>query len=146
DFTPLVAAFTTRQDGPDKLAAAFAGASLAPDSAKLALRALYTLGRSDPSLVNVLSRAAGLDAEVKPLEKAEMEQLIVEVGSSGNPERGEAIFRRADLSCARCHALLSAGGGIGPDLSPIGQSSPVDYIANSLLLPDQAIKEEFHTL
>jgi len=31
-------------------------------------------------------------------------------------------------------------------LSAIGQSSPADYIINSILNPDQAIKEQFHTL
>jgi putative heme-binding domain-containing protein len=75
-----------------------------------------------------------------------MDRLIAEVAAKGDPARGEAIFRRADVNCTKCHAVSGAGGGVGPDLSALGSSSPVDYVINSIMLPDQAIKEEFHTL
>ncbi|MCA1685396.1 MAG: c-type cytochrome, partial [Planctomycetia bacterium] len=87
-----------------------------------------------------------LDAEVKPLDPMAMEGLIAEVVAKGDPARGEAVFRRADVNCTKCHAVSGAGGGVGPDLSALGSSSPVDYVINSIMLPDQAIKEEFHTL
>ena len=45
-----------------------------------------------------------------------------------------------------CHSLSKAGGDVGPDLSSIGQTSPPDYIINSILNPDQSIKEQYHTL
>ena len=45
-----------------------------------------------------------------------------------------------------CHSLSKAGGDVGPDLSSIGQTSPPDYIINSILDPDQSIKEQYHTL
>ena len=45
-----------------------------------------------------------------------------------------------------CHSLSKAGGDVGPDLSAVGQTSPPDYIINSILDPDQAIKEQYHTL
>ena len=45
-----------------------------------------------------------------------------------------------------CHAVSKAGGDVGPDLSSVGQTSPPDYIINSILNPDQSIKEQFHTL
>lgn len=145
DLTPLLAAFLNLKAGPDKLAAAISNAKVPADAAKLALRSVYTLGHSDPSLVTALTKAAGLDAEVKPLEKADMERILTDVATQGSPVRGEAIFRRADVNCSKCHALSSAGGGIGPDLSAVGSSSPVDYLVNSIMLPDQAIKEEFQT-
>ena len=45
----------------------------------------------------------------------------------------------------KCHAVAAAAGGVGPDLSSVGASSPVDYLINSIMVPDQAIKEEFVT-
>ena len=120
--------------------------ALPADSAKLALRAVYALGRSDPALVAALSRAAGLSSETKPLTPAELSQLVSEVAAHGEPSRGELIFRRADLNCMSCHSLTKAGGDVGPDLSAIGQTSPPDYIINSILDPDQSIKEQYHTL
>jgi putative heme-binding domain-containing protein len=147
DPTPMIAALLNRQGGADLLADTLrTGGKLPADSAKLALRAVYGLGRSDPALIAELTRAAGLDAEVKPLDAPALRQLIADVAAQGDPARGEQVFRRADLNCTKCHAVAGAGGGIGPDLSPIGSTSPVDYIINSIMLPDQAIKEQFHTL
>lgn len=146
DPAPLLAAFLSRQGGADRLAARLSESELSPDAAKLALRGLYALGRSDAPLVAELSRAAGLDAEVEPPDAARMQALLEEVASRGDPARGEEVFRRPDLSCSRCHALAGAGGGIGPDLSAVGASSPPDYLINSVLQPDQAIKEQYQTL
>ena len=143
--TPLIAAFLDRQGGSDKLAAQVAKAKPTADAAKLALRSVYELGRTDPALVTELTKAAGLSNEVKPPTPAEVEALIAEVQSKGNAERGEAVFRRSDVNCAKCHALSGAGGGVGPELSPIGLTSPVDYLINSILVPDLSIKEEFQT-
>ncbi len=42
-------------------------------------------------------------------------------------------------------ALNKAGGHIGPDLGPIGASSPLDYIITSILDPSASIKEEYLT-
>ena len=75
------------------------------DAAKLALRAVYALGRSDPALVAALSRAAGLSAETKPLSPTELNELVALVAAQGDPARGELIFRRADLNCMSCHSL-----------------------------------------
>ncbi|GIW88403.1 MAG: hypothetical protein KatS3mg108_2727 [Isosphaeraceae bacterium] len=146
DLTPLLAAFVQRQRGPETLASALAARPLAADPAKRALRALYALGRADASLVAALSAAAGLDAEPPPPSDAEIAALVAEVQSSGDPARGERVFRRADLNCLGCHAIAGAGNSLGPDLGPIGTTSPPDYLLRSLFLPDEAIKEQYHTL
>ena len=146
DLTPLLAAFLNRQRGADVLAAALDRHAPPADSAKLALRAVYALGRADPALVTTLSRAAGLSDQTKPLTPNELNQLVAEVSAHGDPSRGESIFRRVDLNCVSCHSLSKAGGEVGPDLSAIGQTSPADYIINSILNPDQSIKEQYHTL
>ncbi len=99
-----------------------------------------------PLLVAALCRAAGISNDAKPLSPQELGELVSQVASKGDPGRGEAIFRRPDLNCLSCHSISKAGGEVGPDLSAIGQSSPADYIINSILMPDQSIKEQFHTL
>jgi putative heme-binding domain-containing protein len=146
DPSPLLEAFLHRQSGAARLAEEIGKTQLPADAAKRTLRALYALGGADPALVSVLSQQAGLNAEVKPLDKPELDQLIAAVARRGNPERGEALFRRAELSCMKCHALAGAGGGVGPDLSALGSSSPIDYIINSIMLPDQAVKEPYQAL
>jgi putative heme-binding domain-containing protein len=46
----------------------------------------------------------------------------------------------------KCHAVSKAGGQVGPDLSAIGSSSPIDYIIHSVLNPDRDVKEAFISL
>ena len=43
----------------------------------------------------------------------------------------------------KCHCINRAGGPVGPELSAIGVSSPVDYIVNSILNPNLAVKEQY---
>ncbi len=92
DFKPLMAAFLNRQGGGDVLAAAIAQKTLTADAAKLALRAIYALGRSDAALVPALSRAAGISGEAKPLTQAELNQLVAEVAAKGDPAAGRWSF------------------------------------------------------
>ena len=146
NLVPLVQAFLDRQGGSEMLAKIVGGRTIPPDSARLALRAVYTLGRSDQALVETLSRAAGIAELSKPLSASELSNMVSEVAAKGDPARGEEVFRRTDLNCMSCHAVSKAGGDVGPDLSAVGSISPPDYIINSILDPDQAIKEQYNTL
>jgi putative heme-binding domain-containing protein len=143
---PLMESFLNHQGGGATLASAIGRHSISPDAAKLALRAVYSLSQADPALVAALGKAAGINTEVKPMTPAELSSLVAEVAAKGDPARGEAVFRRKDLNCLTCHSLSKAGGEIGPDLSAVGQTSPPDYIINAILLPDQSIKEQYHTM
>jgi putative heme-binding domain-containing protein len=106
---------------------------------------MYALGRSDAELSNVLSEAAGIALDVPPPSQEEVAKIAARVAEKGDAARGEKIFRRADLSCMKCHAVSQAGGSVGPDLSPVGSISPIDYIVNSILNPNLAVKEQFVT-
>jgi len=145
DVGLVLAAFLKRQSGTDKLAAALKSSSIPADAAKVTLRHLYLAGRSDAALVDVLGKAAGIGAESPPPTPEQLQKLVAEVTAQGNPARGEAIFRRSDLGCVKCHAVSGAGGDVGPDLSAVGSTSPIDYVITSILHPDLSIKENFLT-
>jgi putative heme-binding domain-containing protein len=141
----VIDAFLTRKGGPEELTAALAKTPLGADPAKLALRYMYTAGRSDAGLSEVLTKAAGLNVSPKPPTAEEIKELVDLVMKKGDPARGEAIFRRADLGCFKCHAISKAGGNVGPELSALGGSSPVEYVVSSILDPNAAIKELYTT-
>ena len=145
DIVPLLDAFLTRKGGSEKLATALQRTPPTPDSAKLLLRYLYAAGRSDRELTEVLSKAAGLSGEYKPPTPQQIKELAAQVMARGDPARGEQVFRRADLGCFKCHAVQRAGGNVGPELTALGGSSPVDYIVASVLDPNAAIKEQYTT-
>ena len=82
---------------------------------------------------------------MKPLTAGELNSLVAEVAAKGDPPWGNDLPSPGP-EFTSCHSLNKAGGEVGPDLSSIGQTSPSDYIINSILVPDQWIKEQFHTL
>lgn len=144
-LTAILDACFEQKDGSAQLAAALAKSKLNPDVAKVLLRHMYSVGRSDAELSRVLSEAAGIAADPPLPTPEEVAALVNEVLAKGDAVRGEAIFRRKDVSCMKCHSVSRAGGQVGPELSAVGGSSPTDYIVNSILNPNLAVKEQYVT-
>jgi putative heme-binding domain-containing protein len=97
-------------------------------------------------LAKALEASGGvLPAEKMPQELTaqEISTLAKQVTETADPVKGELVFRRSSLACQSCHAIGGAGGRIGPDLSSLGTSSPVETITRSILYPNQSIKEGF---
>ena len=72
--------------------------------------------------------------------------MVEEVGKIGDPHLGQDIYRRESLQCMLCHGIGGSGGKVGPDLISIGASAPTDYLIESLLAPNNKIKENFHAV
>ncbi len=139
-------AFLQRKNGANILAKALAASKLPPDVAKVGVRAVRASGREAPDLIEVLTKAGNLTTGVRKLTAEEMRQMIADVARLGDPARGEAVFRRKDQLCLKCHAVAGAGGQVGPDLTSIGASAQVDYLIESLLEPTKVIKENYHSV
>jgi len=139
-------AFLQRKGGASLLAAALRDQKLPNDIAKIGVRTVRTSGRADGGLIEALTRAGGLTVGARTLSPKEMQALIADVARLGDPVRGEIVFRRKDQVCLKCHAIAGTGGQVGPDLSSIGASAPVDYLLDSLLQPNKAVKENYHSL
>jgi putative heme-binding domain-containing protein len=118
--------------------------NLSADLAKSCIRQVRASGRDEPGLIGALERAGRIKEGVKKLSDKEMNQLLTDVSRTGDPARGEAIFRRKDLNCQKCHAIAGAGGQVGPGLESIGASAQPDYLVDSLLEPGKAVKENYH--
>ncbi len=146
DAADLYEAFLQRKDGAALLVEALRGQKLPADVAKVGVRLVRISGRPAPGLVEELTRAGNLSTVTRTLTPKQMEQTVADVARLGDPARGEAIYRRKDQLCQQCHAIGGAGGLVGPDLSSIGASAPVDYLIESLLLPNKAVKENYHSL
>jgi putative heme-binding domain-containing protein len=126
DCTDVFTAFLLRKGGAEALLAVIDAKKLGSDAARLGLRAMYAAGLQEPALRDLLNSVVGLTARGK-----------------GDPVRGEAVFRRKELSCFQCHAIGGAGGQVGPDFMSLGASAPVDYLVESILVPDAKQKEGF---
>ncbi|MBU6399885.1 MAG: HEAT repeat domain-containing protein, partial [Verrucomicrobia bacterium] len=128
------------------LVRALPASGLPEPAAKAGLRVARETGRNDTDLILALGRGGNLSQEDQGLTPAEMQALVARVQRQGDPARGEAIFRRKDVGCTTCHAIGGVGGKVGPDLTSIGASSPVDYLIESVLQPNKKIKEGYQAV
>ncbi len=116
---------------------------LSPAAASAGMKAAREGGRNDVELVAAFAKAGGLNVDTPTLTAEAIHDLASRALAQGNPRRGELIYRRQDLACLTCHAIGGAGGKVGPDLTSIGASAPVDYLVESLVLPSAKIKEGY---
>ena len=148
DPTPaakLFDAFLAQKNGPAILAAALKDRKIPAAIATAGVQRASATGGDTKALVEALTIAGGLQP-VMALTPEQLTQMMAEVKSSGDPARGEAIYRRAHLQCQVCHAIGAVGGIVGPDMVSLGASAPVDYIIESLLEPSKKIKEGYATV
>jgi putative heme-binding domain-containing protein len=130
----------------DKFNAAFLAKvpALSREQAAPALRAARELGKRGEKLVAALTPLAGQDAPAPPPQ--DVGWLVDLTKKNGNAAEGELIYRRAALTCTVCHAIGGAGGKVGPDMSTLGASAPLDYIIESVMNPAAKVKEGFHAV
>jgi putative heme-binding domain-containing protein len=146
DPTEVFAAFLSRKGGAEALAAALEAKKIPADAARMGLRYMYGAGRQEPALVAVLNASLGLVPKRAELAPDALKALAARALAEGDPARGEAVFRRKELSCSQCHAIAGAGGSVGPDLLSLGASAPPDYILESMLRPEAKSKEGYVSL
>lgn len=130
-----------------------AGKTLAPQlpasgipqaAARTGMRVAREGGRNDMDLVLALAKGSGLSADTQAFTGQLIREMAAKAAATGNPQRGELVYRRSDLACTTCHAIGGAGGRVGPDMTSIGASAQPDYLVESLLMPNAKIKEGYH--
>lgn len=115
-----------------------------PEKALIAgLRAARDAGREEVELIDAIGSLLGTGTQQI---SAEQMQELTRLVASGDPHRGQLIYRRAELACVNCHSIGGVGGKVGPDMTSLGASAPVDYLVESLFVPNAKIKEGFHSL
>ncbi len=145
DLADIFAAFLTRKTGAAELTKALASKKLPADTAKLGVQAAKASAQPDAKLIDALTLAGSLGGAKWDLKGDELNKFLGDVAKLGDPARGEAVYRRDSMNCLKCHAIAGAGGQVGPDMSSIGASAPVDYLLESLLHPDAKIKEGYNS-
>lgn len=128
------------------IAEALPASGIPQPAARAGMRVAREGGRNDMDLVMALAKASGLAADTQAFTGQLIKELAAKAAEKGEPHRGEMIFRRNDLACLSCHAIGGAGGKVGPDMTSIGASAPIDYLVESVLLPNVKIKEGYHSL
>jgi putative heme-binding domain-containing protein len=146
--SPMVSALLAQKDGVRSLVQELTDrpGSLDADVARRLVRNVRESGQSAEELIAALEYAGGLAEAGWKMSEELTNQLIAESRLKGDPVRGEAIYRRGELQCLKCHAIGGAGGRVGPDLTSIGASAQPDYLVESILAPNAKIKENYHSI
>jgi putative heme-binding domain-containing protein len=154
--TVVFQAFLKAKDGAATLAAAFerSPSTLSADAAKDGQQAVSASGRQEPALTQAFTAAiarasaAGTQPAASPhaMDPASLDAFVSLVRDKADASRGAAIYARENLKCVTCHRIGDAGGRVGPNLTAIGASSPLDYVIDSLLYPAKNVKEGYNTV
>jgi putative heme-binding domain-containing protein len=139
-------AVLTAKGAGKQIAEALPEQGISPAAAKAGLRVAREGGRSELDLVVALAKSAGLAADTAAASADLIKEIAAKAAAKGDPNRGEWIYRRQDLACVGCHAIGGAGGKVGPDMTSIGASAPIDYLVEAVLLPNVKIKEGYHSV
>jgi putative heme-binding domain-containing protein len=142
----LFNAFLQKKEGPGLLVNVLKNQTIKPDAAVIGQRAIGASGQPHEALAKALAASASIATGPKVLTAEQMNEAIQYVQAHGDPTRGEAIFRRGELNCFKCHAVGDAGGQVGPNLVSLGATAQLDYLVNSLYDPNKNVKEGFTTV
>ncbi|MBT4694937.1 MAG: c-type cytochrome, partial [Planctomycetaceae bacterium] len=148
DFDPsnALAAVLRNKQGGKVLMRLLADVTITADVAKAAVRTTQRSTGDYTTLISAFRKAGNIvDSGWKYSEQL-VQELAVAALNSGDPRKGQAVFRRASLQCMLCHAIGGAGGKVGPDLVSIGGSAPIDYLVESLIDPNRKVKENYHSI
>ena len=146
DARPLLRPYLANARSTRILAEGLKGAQLDSDVGVVLLRLFGSVSFDASGLENAIRNAAGVESINQALDTEQMTAFLEYVAGNGDATRGEAVYRRESLLCMTCHAIGGAGGSLGPDLTSLGASAPLDYIVDSLLEPQKKIKEGYHVI
>lgn len=114
---------------------------LPPVANVTALKAAREKGHNGALLADLIAPLVGKGGGPRDV-RGEIAGLVGAVKQGGDPSEGEMIYRR--IGCVACHAIGGAGGKLGPDLTSLGASAPLDYAIESVLDPAAKVKEGYH--
>lgn len=103
-------------------------------------------GSTDSEIFRTISQGVpGTEMPANGFEDSEIQAIIAYLRSlappkdqkiAGDPAKGKKIFSESAF-CSNCHMVNGTGGRLGPDLSRVGASRSVSYLADSIRNPDK---------
>ena len=146
EVEPVFKAFINRESGANQLADELEKVQLNEAVAISGTRIARASGRELTRLITALNKAGALKTVAFDLTQQEREALLSQVTTSGNAKLGAEVYRRKSTACIQCHQIRTEGGKIGPDLSSIGAYAQPAAILDSILSPNNDIKQGFETV
>jgi putative heme-binding domain-containing protein len=142
EAAPLLSQLLNRTEGRAALERALQKpGALDSSGAKLALRALNLLGKSDRAISPQLMKLAGINSALPAYTKETIAKFVADAAALGDAAEGKKVYEQA--GCIACHTPGPAQSKIGPDLSSISRGLPVDMIVTEVIWPALNVKEGY---
>ena len=139
---PLLNAIVSRREGRAAMERALQKPdALPPSVAKIALRTLNLLGKSDLKLSAKFMELAGINSALPAYTKEAVTQIVNGANTIGNAARGKLVYEQA--GCIACHTPGAPQSKIGPDLSNLARGLPMDMIVTETIWPALNVKEGY---
>ena len=81
------------------------------DISNKSIRAVRSTTTPSAKLLEALKKSGNLTSELRVWTDQQLKEITQAAVKSGNPAKGELIYRRKELSCLKCHSIGEAGGG-----------------------------------
>lgn len=121
--------------------------SLTPDEVKAVISFLQSVGgdvdiaaiNNPPGegkkLLGVIQAAAAAAKETTPFKPY----------IQGDPAEGERLFfdLKSNAGCGKCHTIKDKGGKVGPELTTVAGTRPIEFIIESIMDPSKEIASGF---
>jgi putative heme-binding domain-containing protein len=102
---------------------------------------LNLLGHSDRKLPQLLMNLAGMNTTLPVYTKEYVTNLVKSAQTIGRAAEGKQVFEQT--GCIACHMPGAPQSKIGPDLSAISRSMPIDIIIGEIIWPALNVKEGY---
>jgi putative heme-binding domain-containing protein len=117
-----------------------------PDGEKQPIEAMLTQEQAKlAAAANAAATTQRAPAVQRQFQKtwtvADLEPELPKVASGRNFERGKEIF--TSLQCAACHRFNNEGGGLGPDISAVGNRFSHRDLLESIIDPSKVISDQY---
>ncbi|MBT7853582.1 MAG: hypothetical protein HN675_09695 [Opitutae bacterium] len=142
DPVALVQAFSSQSIGANALTAALDALKPHPEVVDRLSAYHRRTGQLPRSLERIFSPSTPRSLS-KLLIREDRKALTADVIESGDPVRGENVYRRKALACTACHAIGPVGSHIGPNLVAVGAAAQTDYVVDAILEPNKAIAQHY---
>ncbi|MEM1442676.1 MAG: PVC-type heme-binding CxxCH protein, partial [Verrucomicrobiota bacterium] len=143
DISSFLTPFFSRAQGTEALAKAVEAKGISKETASQVTAAMNRVGKSDEKLMGLLQDAMGITSGPRSYSPDFVAALVDDVLTSGDPNAGNKVYQRAELTCVACHQVEGVGGNLGPSLDAVGAGLTNDLLVESVLWPQRQLKEGY---
>lgn len=124
--------------------------SLTPDEVKAVISFLQSVGGDVDiaAINNPPGEGKRLFGVIRAAAASAKEAVPFKPYIQGDPAEGEKLFfdLKSNAGCGKCHTIKDKGGKVGPELTDVAGTRPIEFIIESVMDPSKEIASGFEPI